>query len=171
MEDRKLDLSTYKGHLNLFFFEALGSFIVIIILNYAFRSGPANMVGGILICCCFCGKQTGAHLNFGVTLGLYIMNRDVNQSLRKSLPTYFFAAIIGGFGGSFFSYWLLGPYYTIVLAPADLSWSIFYVMFIEAFYSTLFLMVVFHMVNPKLTIVNNMVMGSFVCGVALYFVC
>lgn len=99
------------------------------------------------------------------------MDRDCNKNIKKSLFTYFISSIIGGYMGSIFCYWMLGPYYILVLAPANLEWSIFYVMAIETSFTFLFLVVVYHNTNPKLSIINDMVIGSFSCMIALYFTC
>eukprot|EP00347_Sterkiella_histriomuscorum_P003979 403362207 len=168
MDLQPKSLDSFQQALKLYLFEFLGNFIVIILINYSYNS-PTFVTGGVLLCSALSGKMTGAHLNFSVTLGLYIMNKEDNKSLRKQLPIYFISGITGGWAGSVFTYFMLGPYYFKVLVPTNPEFSSFHVLFIETFYTMMFLVVVFHCCHHKLTLINDLVIGSICCGIALYF--
>ena len=169
MESGNFPLNSFRDHLKLFLYEFLGTFILLVAINYS-HGNVIIVCGGVFASCMITGRQTGTHLNFGVTIGVYIIEGKYNENYR-AVVNYLLAGLAGGYAGSYYCYWALGPDYIKVFRPANLEWSIWYVMFIEMFFTWIFLTVVFHNKDSKLSIVNDMVVGVIASLIAIYFSC
>ena len=151
----------------LFLYEFLGTFILFVAVNFSFGN-PAIVLGGVFLSCVIAGRPTGSHINFGATIGIYVLEGRFKRNL-KPLLVYFASGLCGGLCGTLFCYYMLGPTLVKAVRPYNLEWSILYVMSLEFFFSWLSMTVVFHVKDPHLSIFNDMVIGVMASLVSIYF--
>ncbi|CDW75984.1 mip family channel protein [Stylonychia lemnae] len=157
----------YKSNVQLFFFEFLGTFLITIIINF---SGYNCIIvcGGLLMCSVVTGRRTGAHLNFGVTLAIYLVDWHKNKINKKDLCNYFFSSIAGCLAAYIFTYFM-DPKKIVWIVPIKFDSDPMFIFACETFFTTLFLIVVLHNRDQQLCIINDQVIGALSTMISLYF--
>ena len=168
METGNFDVSDPKQSVFLFLYEFLGTFLLLTAINFSNNNNlivPCGVFLGVIIV----GKRTGGHFNFGVTMGVYLMKWQPKKHL-KALFIYFFAELLGAFVGMFIAWCYLSTDGITVFPPPNVAeYNVFYVMFVEFFFTFCFHSMIMHAKEERVAIVNDNLVGLLQVMVGMYF--
>jgi glycerol uptake facilitator-like aquaporin len=139
MEVGVIELKTSKDFVILAFYEMLGTFILMVAMNFGYYQ--ANVVAsGLFVAILLTYKVSGSHLNGGISLGMYIYESNSNnfKSYSKVFLNYILAQIVGAYLGMAICYGVLGHDKSLDMHPKDPTKSVFYVFIMELFFGWIY---------------------------------
>eukprot|EP00347_Sterkiella_histriomuscorum_P020254 403338506 len=71
--------------------------------------------------------------------------------------------------GTAISHYMLGALRVVIFKPAVYEWNVFYVAFVEGFFTLIFLVVVMHNKTMEVSLISDLILGVFGSMIALYF--
>jgi len=168
METGNFDVSDSKQSVLLFVYEFLGTFLLLTAINFSNNNNlivPCGVFLGVVIV----GKRTGGHFNLGVTIGVFVMKGQFRKNL-KAFFIYFVAELLGAFFGMFIAWcYLRNEGITVFPPPKVAEYNVFYVMFVEFFFTFCFHSMIMHAKEERVTLVNDNLVGLVQIMVGMYF--
>jgi glycerol uptake facilitator-like aquaporin len=172
MEPGTLKIRDSLDYLVLFGLEAFGSFVLLCGISMANGLDSAPMVVGatIFMVVCFIGRITGAHMNGSVSLTIYLVEGKWAKNLVL-LGLYLVADLVGSYLGLLTAWGLKGGNHNVwVLKPGhrDSAYSVFDVLLVEMYFTTLFMTAVMHVKYSKISSTGDGVLAPLAIIIALY---
>lgn len=145
MEESTLELKKPTDYLILALFEAFGTAILTIGMNFGYKVAPDIVSCGLFMAISLTYRITGSHLSGGVTLGVAIVEGAWKDPIKKkAFFAYIIGQIVGAYLGMLIVFLIVGANGTMNLLPEDTSDNIFYTLFIEFIFSWIFLTIYLH---------------------------
>ncbi len=166
MEPGNFEVSKKHGYLKVFLWEFLGTFALVLGINFS-NGYTLVVMAGIFQACIVTCRGTGAHFNMGLTMAIYIEQGKYKKQFRVFL-VYHLAELLGSYFAMIIAYAYLQD--TIAcIAPASLDYSTWYVFIVELMFTLLMMMVIMTGKHPKLSLFDNMVTGILGSLGGIYF--
>ena len=159
---------TRLEYLYIFMLETIGTAMLLIAVNFS-DGNPLVCVSGIFSACMISAKLTGAHFNASLSIGVYIIDGNYRQNI-KLLLTKVAGEFLGAYLGQYYSYLELEEKIAIIKPENDDN-SLWYVFFMEWFFTFIMMSSIFHNMSQSLTIFNDMVIGVTSSMIAIFFCC
>ena len=166
MEPGNFDVNKKNGYLKVFLWEFLGTFVLVLGVNFSHGYTLVVMAGIFQACIVTC-RGTGAHFNMGLTMAIYIEQWKFKQQFKVFL-VYHLAEFLGSYMAMVVAYGYLRDEIACI-APGSLDYSTWYVFFVELLFTFLMMMVIMTGKHPKLSLFDNMVTGILGSLGGIYF--
>ena len=167
MEQGNIQLKGSFSHLKLFLFEVFTTAFLVMAINFSLYN-KVIVCGAVWVCCMVTNTLTGTHMNLAFSLAVYFFEGKYRRNF-KPLINYVIAGLVGAALGTAITHWMLGRNYVVIFKPAVYQWNVFYVAFVEFFFTLIFLLVVMHNKTVGVTLISDLVIGVMGSMIALYF--
>ena len=164
MEPGNFSIKARYGYYKVFFYEFLGTFLLVLGINFS-KGYTMVVMAGIFQACVLSCKGTGAHFNMGLTGAIYIFEGRYKEHFPIFI-VYHVAEILGSYMAMIVAYAYLGEDIACI-KPGSLDYSVGYVFIVELLFTLLMMMVIMTGKQPQLGLFDNMVFGIIgsLCGI------